>query len=64
MRFQNGTVGPLAVGTVNPGAGSRDVLVSWHSMKRSFRCCIWAQGSWYRLQHVPGEHDTVTGYVT
>lgn len=62
--FSMQELGPLAMGAVDPGSDSRDVLVSWHSMRQSFHCCVWAQGLWDRLHPVPGEHDTITGCLT
>lgn len=57
-------LGPLAMGTVDHEADSRDVLVSWSVMRRSFQCCVWAWGLWDRLHPMPGEHDTITVCLT
>lgn len=51
---------PLAMGSVNVGADSRDALVSWHNVRRSFHCFLWAKG----LSPVPGVHESITGYLS
>lgn len=39
--FSMQELGPLAMETAGPGADSRDILVFWYSMRRSFHCWVW-----------------------